>query len=485
MKKIKKILAAVMTLAMVLGMSMTTFAAAAPVNDIMTTINVSGLSDGVNTDLALYQIASLQYDSVTNEYSWDIKDWADDYIEYVEASNAFQVKAGMEEALAAAARNPEENTDGSYVEAVEPGTTRTFDNVDIGAYYIYANDTNSEYGVMIANTYDKANTPDGNGRPATQTANVVAKAEDHTLTKEADDVFVGIGDPVSFKITGIFPTYKDEANNVLDEFVITDTSTGLSIDPADVNVYWGTAESGTPVATDDYTATFEASAVTPGANELKISFNSSAFIEANAGRQITVTYSGVVTDEDGYNNTVNATSTTVDYRPDTVIGYSGNITLEKRDIESPQGDLLKGAEFQVYKLNEGETWEDNSEEIMARGAIAFTQEAEGIYVKALSGGNPTVVATNGTLNLKGLGDGTYRIVETKAPNGYSINEDGLGVTITADDKNVTMDVDFMDTKLSSLPSTGGIGTTIFTIGGCIIMIAAAGLFFASRRKSSK
>nr|WP_289072475.1 LPXTG cell wall anchor domain-containing protein [uncultured Blautia sp.] len=42
-----------------------------------------------------------------------------------------------------------------------------------------------------------------------------------------------------------------------------------------------------------------------------------------------------------------------------------------------------------------------------------------------------------------------------------------------------------DTKLSSLPSTGGIGTTIFTIGGCLIMIVAAGLFFASRRKSAK
>ena len=39
-----------------------------------------------------------------------------------------------------------------------------------------------------------------------------------------------------------------------------------------------------------------------------------------------------------------------------------------------------------------------------------------------------------------------------------------------------------NTQLSKLPSTGGIGTTIFTIGGCAIMIAAAALFFAGRRK---
>ena len=42
-----------------------------------------------------------------------------------------------------------------------------------------------------------------------------------------------------------------------------------------------------------------------------------------------------------------------------------------------------------------------------------------------------------------------------------------------------------NTKLSFLPSTGGIGTTIFTIGGCAIMVIAAALFFASRRKSAK
>ena len=42
-----------------------------------------------------------------------------------------------------------------------------------------------------------------------------------------------------------------------------------------------------------------------------------------------------------------------------------------------------------------------------------------------------------------------------------------------------------DTKLSALPSTGGIGTTIFTVGGCVIMIAAAYMFFVSRRKEEQ
>ena len=47
------------------------------------------------------------------------------------------------------------------------------------------------------------------------------------------------------------------------------------------------------------------------------------------------------------------------------------------------------------------------------------------------------------------------------------------------------DIDIENTKLASLPETGGMGTTIFTIGGCLIMIVAAGLFFVTRRKAEK
>ena len=58
-------------------------------------------------------------------------------------------------------------------------------------------------------------------------------------------------------------------------------------------------------------------------------------------------------------------------------------------------------------------------------------------------------------------------------------------TVLNTENNASNPFGFKNTKLSSLPSTGGIGTTIFTIGGCAIMIVAAGLYFASRRKSSK
>ena len=121
--------------------------------------------------------------------------------------------------------------------------------------------------------------------------------------------------------------------------------------------------------------------------------------------------------------------------------------------------------------------------------------------------------TNGQINFSQLKKGTYYLKELTAPKGYSVNTHVYTVVIDTTHKNdgkldswsVTIDgktstftlknegnwessknpTYIVNTTLSSLPSTGGIGTTIFTIVGCGIMIAAAGLFFASRRKENR
>ena len=122
--------------------------------------------------------------------------------------------------------------------------------------------------------------------------------------------------------------------------------------------------------------------------------------------------------------------------------------------------------------------------------VSVVQVKTGEYKVALEkedGATTTLVATEGTLKVTGLDEGKYEFKETKAPTGYKVKPENKEFEITANEKEeVTVDAGlFTNTKLSALPSTGGIGTTIFTIAGCLIMVTAAGLFFASRKRTNK
>ena len=178
----------------------------------------------------------------------------------------------------------------------------------------------------------------------------------------------------------------------------------------------------------------------------------------------------MVEDDHTYNNTATVNADTVLYEGGTVTGYEGNVSLKKVNTKA---EVLNGAEFQLLK---GTT------------PVSVVKVAAGVYKVALdneANATTTLVATNGTLQVTGLDEGSYAFKETKAPEGYKVSPNNKEFTITANESaEVTVnELSFVNTKLSALPSTGGIGTTIFTIAGCVIMIAAAGLFFASRKKS--
>ena len=98
--------------------------------------------------------------------------------------------------------------------------------------------------------------------------------------------------------------------------------------------------------------------------------------------------------------------------------------------------------------------------------------------------NPIMTDANGKAVVKGL-DSEYTFIakEVVAPEGYSVADDDENmVQWTTEEKG---EVSFTDTKVGSLPETGGIGTTIFTVGGCAIMVAAAALFFMNKKKHEK
>ena len=464
MKKMKKIFAVILSLAMVLGMSMTAFAAKVT-NQYTDKITVSNLAADVETTLNVYNIIYLDQDNAGNQH-WVVVDWAKAYVSENTDNGEFTITDAN--GLAAAA---DAQTSADYT-ATETGTSHEFTNLPIGAYVIRASDAKGTYGLMVANTYDK----DGQTYMASKTANVTAKMENYKVVKEANDKFVSRGQRVNFTVTTQMASKKDANGNALTKFKVIDTSTGLKADSFKLE----------SVKIAGATKTVDESKATAVAANGKVTYtvDLSEFIETtDAGATVEVKYSAVVENDHTYNNSATVDSNTVDYTPGIVNGFEGTVTLKKVDTK---GTTLNGAEFQLLKVTPAT--EEGAE--ATKTAINVVKVNDGEYKVALdgeAGATTTLVATNGTLKITGLGDGNYEFKETKAPTGYKVNTDNKAFTITADEeKEVTVNAgEFVNTKLSALPSTGGIGTTIFTIAGCAIMIAAAGFFFAILKKANR
>ena len=456
MKKMRKIFAVLLTLAMVLGMSMTTFAAQITEN-YKNTITVNNLAEGVATNVSLANIIYLNDNNGNQE--WTVVDWANAYIEVDTATGNYKIKKGQETALRDAAKN-HTTSEFSYTgENAVTGTSCTFNNVPIGAYVVVADDTAGVYGLMVTNTYDR----DGNVYMASQAANVTAKLKKYNVNKTASDRFVHRGQTVNFTVTTQMAPKSNEERETLTQFKVVDTSTGLKSDSFNL----------TKITIAGVEKNVDSNKVTTTTENGKTVFtvDLSEFISAtSAGATVKVEYSAVVEDDHTYNNTATVNADTVLYECGTVTGYEGNVSLKKVNTKA---EGLNGAEFQLLK---GTT------------PVSVVKVAAGVYKVALdneTNATTTLVATNGTLQVTGLDEGSYAFKETKAPKGYKVSPNNKEFTITANESaEVTVDeLSFVNTKLSALPSTGGIGTTIFTIAGCVIMIAAAGLFFASRKKS--
>ena len=385
--------------------------------------------------------------------------------------------------------------------------TVTFHGLEIGAYYVYAGSEKTSYNPMGEAVYEYGS--DGLMKPADKT--IAAKGSTYTLTKAFTGEngtttyqVVERGQEVPFTITAVFPSYdKDTTDRA---FQITDEPTGMKVTEVTVKV----GETPLTAGADTYslvsvnTDGSDGDPITalPAAEgqKVRVRFASSYIGTANAhaGQTVTVEVKAQITDAATF---VNKASSDKGNNVPEVRGKLGSITINKYDenydAAKTDNKLLAGAEFSIAPIGENNTVGEK---------LHFVLVKEGEYKLATADDTANkvtnVVATNGTVKVTGLNDGTYNvakdgvvvakglddgeyeIVEEKAPAGYSVVEVKENAIITnGDNPNATINVS--DTKLHSLPHTGGIGTTIFTIAGCLIMIAAAGLFFASRKKTNK
>ena len=337
-----------------------------------------------------------------------------------------------------------------------------------GLYVVKVVDNSNKYtyNVMAAPiNFEYANNP-----ATLKNAELAVKRSETRLTKTVNDTDGAVhnGQTVTYTINVKVPSIDPTATNKL--FKVTDALTGAEYKKDTVVVKLGDNEINI-APTFDATNSFE--------------LDLSSLIDdtnSNAGKDVTITYDVLVTSEnDKVTNTANVSRTgSENYSSDSVDLYEGAITLTKTNDYEKESDkkLLAGAGFNVLDKD--------------GNVLKFVDKGNNNYVLAkdqtVTTGVVTEVVTgaNGQLVVKGLDKGKYQFKEVTAPEGYSINETNSSATLTiTGDKataEFTADADMRDTEVGALPETGGIGTTIFTVGGCAIMVAAAALLFMNKNK---
>lgn len=520
-----RLMALCLTLLLAVGV-FGTAALAAPIVENTGSISVTVEESDVAVNA--YQVMTVNFDYESNPqqpvdpvYSWSeaVKDWVSaNYPAYINADGSvtedFTVGEGkmtaedaaaFYDALAAAIK-------GGTITLTASGTcigSGTIDNLPMGGYLILVENGMKVYrpsAVNIEPEYDE-----NTGEWTMSTSTLEVKASDMTMDKTVNedktghdkDVSdqAGIGETVNFDLRTNVPQYPEKA--IAKTYAISDTlSAGLTLVEGSIKVYGVKGDVENELAEN---TAYTKGTVRPN-NGPQTSFTLKfVYDQIKEYDKIHVDYNAVVNSNAVVGGEGNPNAAVLDYNnnpydsnswkemPDKVKVYTYGLKVNKVDNAN---EPLTGAEFTLSK-------QSGSDPI----TLTFVETGDGKYrVATDEDAQPTTTlkvgadsdATKGKLNISGLSVGTYYLTETKAPGGYNkpsnpvtieikdADRDGLP-TINNDthefvDGFVALDV--VNTKGFKLPTTGGMGTFLFTMGGVAIMGAAILLFFVLRRRKA-
>jgi fimbrial isopeptide formation D2 family protein/LPXTG-motif cell wall-anchored protein len=536
MKQIKRIVALMLAMMMVMGMTVTAFATTEDNPYGTATITVSNLGTS-NAQLSYLQIIKADPSKPTG---WAFVDGVYAYYktgfgvtstnDEEESEISYPTEQEIIWKLIAYANQNEDGTVTVYVPtgtvAAEAGQISTalsavaasgltftevkkgVDNFEVnapGVYAIKAVDTaeKPEYTYTNMAAYVSFKTYD---TLPTQLVDktIEAKRSDLKLTKShavKDDV-VEVGKVVTYTIKTTVPYIADNASEVT--FKVKDTISGATYVPVDsdsdnnrVALTVTVGDTPSDIASAEITTTKD------GKQTFTVDLATIANNRKNAGQTLTIMYNATVTGTTVSNSAepIYGTEDTSIPTVDTV--YTGSLTITKYgDLKNETSDddsnrqVLSGAKFEVYKVVkeevkvEGSGDGTSSEQIQEKDVTYYAQindnnEVTG-WTKDEANAGSITTGEDGTATVKGLdNETTYKFKEIAAPAGYSLNENDATAnwTITTEASDTKGSAKMIDTKLSALPDAGGIGTTIFTVAGILLMVAAAGIYFARRRRA--
>ena len=516
MKRMKKIMALMLAAIMMMAMSVTAFAAEGATGTHTLTVNVKSTEpaqDLKGQTINLYKLFDVteSKSGETTNYAYTVNNTYkaalasvlkidetskdEDFAAAVTklgSDNATAVQKFANDFTAEALTKNLSATANSGKITEENKTSYTFENLAAGYYLVYVTGGKEIQSSLV--TVDET------------TTTVNLKTEAPSITKTADKETAEIGQVVKYTVTGAIPDttgyeqyqyiIHDELSKGLD-FVNDAKGTALEEGATTVTVAVAFGEEIADASKAPTTATLDST------NKKKMSLDLSEWVRANQtnkGKAFTVTYyakvnkDAVVTEKNNakleYGNNPTDTTTTTPSEAKTPT-YPLDILKTKKDSNVK----LAGAKFSLYTTETDA--KNGTNPIKVTGS-------NGNYVVDLTSATTEFESVENieekgyNLRVNGLAEGTYYLVETKAPDGYnkltapvvikitkSIDTDVNNWTISKDGKDETDKIiDIANSTGSLLPSTGGRGAIAFAVIAALLVFGVAVSFIRDKRKEA-
>ena len=304
------------------------------------------------------------------------------------------------------------------------------------------------------------------------------KNSDLSISKAVNQTSIDVGDVVTWTISA---TTGSTLEDSVKYDIVDELDTALDYVDGSVVVNGVLADgTETDIVASNYTA------IVNTANKLTVSFN-------DAGRELVAIYASVKIKFDTKVNEEILERTAYTVENDATIEFINKYNQEKER----ESNIVKihSAAVKTLKTNTdgaalaGATFMIATSEANAKVGNFLKKDADGDVAQAWE----ITTGTDGIALFEGLKDYdlyetylTYYLVETKAPEGYSLIGIPVAAEFTATNSTVatsyTIDVNVVDDEIPTLPMTGGNGTYMYLlVGSTLIMLAGIIVLIKKKR----